>query len=706
MKKVQVGIDLGTTNALACCRVKGKMKLLKFKGKQTLPSVLYVEKQPDGTLKEIIGKPADLKGSKDPDNCIRSSKTYIGLTGVNKKTWTCHGRTYTPTDVAERILTEVHKKVRDTYDLEEDDIVQAVITVPAYFTSNQSDETKRAGENAGLEVVRIITEPVAAAVAAAEDICGRIFIVDLGGGTFDVSVLDVSEEKYKTLEINGERKLGGDDFDKYLMKYLLKYIEDDLSIDLSCMETSGLDYENYYKMMSKIRAGAVELKEELSESDEASVDIPELFTYGPQQKSYNFSMPMEREEFNKICAPLFERILNVIEHTVQSSSKFRKEELTKIFLVGGSCYIPKVQEDVERYFGFPASAEYDRATQVALGAGKIADAWNGYTPDQNRIDPFEDKLQDIISHSMGIEALDEYNRSVYAEILKSGSSYPCVYKDFFQTSHDYQESVIIKVYEKTDSKAADFIDEKSSHFDFYGSFVLEGIDPAPAGERDIEVTFSYDQSRTLHVSAEDKSSHKAKRVELHKGEVLAGTSTDSQVPATDFYILLDVSGSMSGLKIEEAKDACRKLIDQTLDLSIHRLGLIIFGSKAKELCELTNNQNQLLRAVDGVYISGSTNMYSAIKKAKKIFHKIKGNRAQAVILITDGEPDDYRETLNIAEAAREDNISIATIGVEGARQDYLKELSQDDNLNFMADNLEKLSDIFSQAVANLLRKMR
>ena len=465
MKKVQVGIDLGTTNTLACCRIKGRMKLLKFRSSQMLPSVMYVEKQSDGTIREIVGKPAKVKGQKDPDNCIHSSKTYIGLTGENKRTWTCHGKTYTPTDVAARILGEVHQKVRETYDLDDEDIVQAVITVPAYFSSTQSDETKQAGRRAGMEVLRIITEPVAAAVSAAEDTNGKIFVVDLGGGTFDVSALNVDSKGLSTLDIGGERKLGGDDFDNYLVKYFLKYIESDLSMDLSSLEKSGLDYENYHTMMAKIRNGAVELKEELSESDEAEVDIPGLFTYGSDKRSYDFSMSMSREEFNQICKPLFEKIIQVIDQTVRASKKFKKEELKKIFLVGGSCYIPKVQEDVENYFGFSANAEQDRATQVAMGAGKIADAWNGFTPEQGRVDPFDDKLQDIIPHSMGIEVLDEDDKSMFSELLPEGSSYPCVCNEIYRNAYDYQESVIIRVYEKTNRNSPDRIKKNDKNFD-------------------------------------------------------------------------------------------------------------------------------------------------------------------------------------------------------------------------------------------------
>ena len=739
MRKVQVGIDLGTTNTLACCRIKGRMKLLKFRSSQMLPSVRYVEKQPDGTIKEIVGRAAQIKGMLDPDNFIRSSKTYIGLTGENKKTWTCHGKTYTPTDVAARILKEVHQKVRETYDLEEGDIVQAVITIPEYFTATQSDETKQAGKRAGMEVLRIITEPVAAAVSAADDVEGKIFVVDLGGGTFDVSALEVSSQKFSTLAVGGERRLGGDDFDECLVKYFLKYIESDLSIDLSSLERSGLGYEEYYVMMSKIRSGAVELKEELSESEEVKVDIPGLFTYGADKRRYDFSMEMDRETFNSICAPLFEKIIQVIDKTVKNSDRFQKEELKKIFLVGGSCYIPKVQEDVERYFGLSANSEQDRATQVAMGAGKIADAWDGFTPEKNRVDPFDDKLQDIISHAMGIEVLDDDNKSVFSRLLAEGTPYPCTHKEVYRTAYDNQDSVIIKVYEKTDSDSPDYIEENHKNFDLYGSFVLEGIDKAPAGQTEVCVTFDYDHSRTLHVTAEDTKSHVAKQVELHKGQIV---KESRGVKPTDFYVLLDVSGSMDGKRMEEAQNACRKLIKETLDLRVHRLGLITFGSQAKLLCSLTQDKGSLLTAVKeaGVSIYGSTNMSAAIRMGRNelrpddsssrsnsssplgtfgILKALLGedhstsmmfdrerddSRNKAMILITDGDPDNRQFVLQEAEAARNRQIAIATIGVYGAVEEFLRKVSDDSSLCFMVDNIEKLSDTFGQAVANLLRK--
>lgn len=699
MKKVQIGIDLGTTNTLACYSVKGKLKLLKFAGKNMLPSVLFVEKQEDGSIREIVGKAAKIRGLKDPDNCISSSKTHIGLSGANKKTWTCHGKSYNPTDVATAILKEVHAKVREIYDLEDGDVVQAVITIPAYFTSAQSDETKRAGENAGLEVLRIITEPVAAAVSAAEDVEGKIFVVDLGGGTFDVSVLDISEKKYSTLEISGERQLGGDDFDQALVKYFLKFIEDEISMDLSSLEKSGIDYDNYYLMMAKIKNEATEAKIALSDSEEYDATIPGLFEY-EKDKFYNFDMTITRDEFDELCDGLYKKIIKVIDDLIKKSKKFKKEELKKIYLVGGSCYITKIQDEIEKYFGLAPDSEQDRATQVAMGAGKIAAAWSGFTSEEGREDPFEDMLQDIISHDMGIEILGKHNKSEFSRLLVEGSAYPCKVKEEYKTSYDNQETVVIKVYEKTDSGASDFIEKNVRAFDLYGSFELKGIAPAPAGSTPIEVTFDYDKSRTLHVTARDMKNNIEQTVTLHKGEIME--EPHKGTTPTDFFLLIDVSGSMRGRRIEEAKKACIKLIQETLDLSVHRLGIICFGDSIDALCGLTQEKSELMLAVDRLEAYGGTYMAEAIDLASRLLSG-KSNK-KAIILITDGEPHSVSNTKEAANSIMKNGVSIAAIGVQDADMDFLSTIVKDSTLVFKVSNIEKLSDTFGQAVQNLLRK--
>lgn len=702
MTKVQVGIDLGTTNTLACCKIKGKLKEIKFPSGSMLPSVMYVEKQDDGSVKEYVGKLAVNKGKNDPDNCIKSSKTHIGLTGSQKKTWTCHGKTYTPTDVATKILEVVHKKVRETLDLADEDVVQAIITIPAYFSSTQSDETKRAGERAGMEILRIITEPVAAAVAAADDAKGKVFVVDLGGGTFDVSALDIIERpnvKYRTLDIGGKRDLGGDKFDELIFNYFIEHIKDDISLDLSTMEKSGLDYKTYNLVKSKVMDAAVEMKESLSDAEEYEVIIPQLFEYSERgiKKTYNFSISMTRKEFNVICKPLFDEIIKIIDDTVSKSTKFRKDEIEKIFLVGGSCYIPKIQEDVAAYFGKAPVAEQDRAMLVVRGAGKIADMWNGFTPDNNYEDPFDDMLEDIISHPMGIEVVG----NIFSEILARGTKYPTEITRPYWTAYDNQTSVCIKVYEKINEEASDSLGGNEDAFDCYGSFELGGIKPAPAGATQIDVTFNYDRSRTLCVTAKDTKSGNQQSVILHKGE--NAESEEKTVPPTDFYLLIDGSGSMNSYRrMEEAKKACKHIVRDVVNLKLHRIGLVSFDYSAHLLCELTHNANKLIEAIDKLGTYGNTNMTDAIRTACEQL-KQSANK-KAIIIVTDGYPNSKPSALAAAEQAKRAGIDIAAIGVQDADSDYLEELASAPDLVFMVQDVEKLSEVFGKAVSNLLQK--
>lgn len=259
MRIIQIGIDLGTTNTLVYGKIDGRIKPVKFNGNVTLPSVMFVEE--DGSI--IIGRKAKQKENADPHNGIHSSKTFIGLKvkdesgNYSEKEWVIRGQKFNPTDVAAHILSEVRKGVMKKYSLTEDDVIQAVITIPAYFTSNQSDETKKAGERAGLEVLRVITEPVAAAYNINPQDNSLICVIYLGGGTFDVSVVNKQKEKYSVMGIDGDPRLGGDDFDKALEEYFLNDIQDDIGIDLSSLEKSGLSYEQYYRMKSLIRQEAI-----------------------------------------------------------------------------------------------------------------------------------------------------------------------------------------------------------------------------------------------------------------------------------------------------------------------------------------------------------------------------------------------------------------------------------------------------------------
>ena len=274
MEKIRVGIDLGTTNTLACYMKDSKPALVKFPGGKMLPSVLYLKE--DNTL--LIGEKARKQGIFDPVNRICSSKTHMG---DFKKKWELRGRKFTPTDVAAEILKEVKKRIIKKTKADADAEVEAVITVPAYFTSNQIDETKKAGEQAGMKVLGIVTEPRAAAIANIKELSieqQKIIVVDLGGGTFDISILEANYDQYDTLAVDGDRMLGGDNFDERIYTYFKTLIEDDLGIDLGSQEASGLSYEEYYSTVGRIEEEACRAKEELSEQNEYEVVIPNLFT--------------------------------------------------------------------------------------------------------------------------------------------------------------------------------------------------------------------------------------------------------------------------------------------------------------------------------------------------------------------------------------------------------------------------------------------
>lgn len=579
MEKIRIGVDLGTTNTLACYMKGGKPDIIKFPGSgNLLPSILYLEE--NGSI--LIGEKARKRGVYDPLNSIRSSKTEMG--NFNK-VWTLRGRKFTPTDVATEILKEVKKGVIKKTKAESNAEIEAVITVPAYFTSNQIDETKKAGERAGLTVLGIVTEPRVAAIANIKELGieeQKVFVVDLGGGTFDVSILEANKMQYNTVAVDGDRRLGGDNFDERLFDYIRNYIEDDLGIDLSEQKTSGLSYNEYYSMIGRIQEAACEAKKELSDEDVYGVNIPHLFPY--KNQNYFLEMEITREHFEDLCKDLFEKVTNRIYKVFQSIKNIEIKDIDNVILAGGSCYIPKIREDVEKIFKKSADTTMDRSTMVVVGACFIADTW----------DDLSDRGRDIISHSLGIEILRNDGKLILSKLLKRGEVYPCSKKEMFTTTFDNQENVSITIYEagsdKEDIEETETIDKNNQRkavHDLYGSFELSGIQKAAKGVPQIEVTFEYDRSRLLTVTAEDKVTGAKKTVVVTKGVTAPITP---HIEPVDFELLIDISGSMSGEPLAQAKQAAVKLINEIIDLNVHRLGIIGFGWRVEEISPLTKEK--------------------------------------------------------------------------------------------------------------------
>lgn len=487
MSKVLLGIDLGTTNTV-CCRFDNTLDFVKFKGKELLPSVLYYR---DG--KVVVGDSARKKAITYPDSVIMSSKTYMG---DDDMIWELQDRKFTPTEVAENILKEVVKEAKKAFGAEE---CAAVITVPAYFTSKQYRETEKAAEAAGLDVIEILPEPMAASIAYGldENEDQKIFVIDLGGGTFDVSILSINGSEFKTINVDGDRRLGGDDFDQTLVELCLRHIRRSTGINLSSVEKAGFDNKLYQQIMKKLQFECEKAKVELSAMEETEIIIPSLIPRGSE--SLNFQLKVTRDEFTERSEELLGRIESIIKRCL-SDADHSADEIDKVILVGGSSNILAVRDLVEKIFDQKPYSDKDLSKLVAIGAAIKA------TGDKTLIKDKVIKVTNILSHSFGIKIVDDR----FSIILPKGTEYPCRLSDTFTTVSDYQSAVNIKIYEGEDT-------EHISNDFYYDEYKHEGIEKNRAGVPQIKVTFDFDKNRVLHVSSIDLKTKTTgnKEVKIH-----------------------------------------------------------------------------------------------------------------------------------------------------------------------------------------------
>lgn len=467
-----IGIDLGTTNSVACTIQNGKYRYLQFHHKDLLPSAILYK---DG--KVTVGELAKRKAMIYAGNYISSAKTYMG----DDKVWTIDDRSFTPVDVATEVLKEIYREAQRFF--KNDEEIQAVITTPAYFSSSQNDATAEAGKRAGFQVKQILAEPVAAALAYAFDSLQeseKIYVVDLGGGTFDVTLLEVlSQNEYRTIFKDGDTHLGGDDFDDVIVEMMKSHIRQDIGVDLSSQEESGLSEAAYGRAVQKLSQEAEKAKCSLSESEKEFISIVNLFPY--MDGNYDFDMEITRDEFLDESSRLIRRIKRIISRSLEEND-VDVNEIDRVILVGGSSNMPFVREFIKDYFRKEPYADKDLSKLVAMGAAIRADSELGDTI----------TLHDIIAHSLGVEVKD--NR--YSIILEKNKEYPCRNSQIYSTIHDYQEDVDIRVFEGEDTE--DIHKDK-----YYGGFIVDNIEKALKGVPRIEVTFEFDKSCILHVSARD-----------------------------------------------------------------------------------------------------------------------------------------------------------------------------------------------------------
>ena len=692
-KKVYVGIDLGTTNTLVSY-VKGRCRLIAFdNARKVLPSVLYFDAKNGGNL--VIGEKAVSQGDLDPNNKVTSSKTYMG-SDKKYQFSTTDGKTIelTPTDVAAEILKEAKSKIVKKFKLEEEDEIYAVITTPAAFSFNQNEETRHAAEMAGLNVLTIIPEPTAAAISCMEDkkAGDKIFIVDIGGGTYDTAVLTMTEDhQFDMISAKGDRRLGGDNFDHAVFEYFKEQFQDESGINLDSQDESGLSYSEYNRLLSNLKNCAREAKEELTRSERVKVERNNLYMLDGEPQSYE--AVLTRDEFNKICEGIYKKIEARLDESI---SAFKKQgmnisDITYLVLVGGTCYIPAVIELVERKFGIPSMQIADKTTAIAEGAAIVADNWTVLGA----------SMGGIVAHSMGVKV----KGNQFSKIIKSDTKYPCRQSEIYTTTRDYQKEVKIFIYAAAPDK--EHISDISAH-EYYGSFVLDNIESAPAGVPQIEVTFEFDSSQVLTVTAKDLKTQAVSTLIIDKSRIQQDDEGGSPM---SMDLLIDVSGSMSGQKLIDAKTACKKMVNEIVDLSVHEIGITTFNNTQEIICPVTSDKEALLKSIPTMSAGWTTRMGDGIGFSTNKLLECK-NAEKIIVLMTDGAPDSGDKSNIISEEIRrkhEIRLAVIYIGETSSRgYQYAQQVASANCLNssekplfYQSDDMSDLGEIFKSVYADI-----
>jgi molecular chaperone DnaK len=494
MSKV-IGIDLGTTNSCVAVLEGGEpVVIANAEGSRTTPSVVAFTK--DG--ERLVGETAKRQAITNPDRTISSIKRHMG----ENYTVDIDGKKYTPQDISAMILTKL-KTDAEAYLGEK--VTEAVITVPAYFSDSQKQATKDAGKIAGLDVKRIINEPTAASLAYGLDKAEgsqKILVYDLGGGTFDVSVLELGDGVFEVLATNGDTHLGGDDFDNVLMNYMADTFKNQYGIDLRKDNMA----------LQRLKEAAEKAKKELSSAQTTKVNLP--FITVSENGPLHLDMDITRAKFEQLTSDLVDKTIEPMRKAM-ADAKVTTADINKVILVGGSTRIPAVQETVKRVTGKEPFKGINPDECVAIGASIQAGVLTGEVNDV--------LLLDVTPLSLSIETLG----GVATKLIERNTTIPTKKSQIFSTAADNQTTVDIHVMQGEREMAADNIT--------LGRFQLTGIAPAPRGIPQIEVTFDIDANGIVNVSAKDLGTGKEQKITITSSTNLSEEEINQKVKEAEQY---------------------------------------------------------------------------------------------------------------------------------------------------------------------------
>ena len=463
-----IGIDLGTTNSCVAVMEGGKpVVIANTEGIRTTPSVVAFTK----TGERLVGEPAKRQAVTNADKTISSIKRHMG-TDYRKK---IDGKYYTPQEISAFILMKLKE---DAEDFLGQPVTDAVVTVPAYFTDAQRQATKDAGKIAGLNILRIINEPTSAALAYGLDngMAQKVLVYDLGGGTFDVSVIDIGDNVIEVLATSGDNHLGGDDFDERIVNYLVEQFK----------ISDGINLSKDASAMQRLREEAEKAKKELSSSVTTNINLP--FIAMAKDGPHHIDITLSRQTFNELTADLVDRTITPVENALHDAG-LSKTDINMVLLVGGSTRIPAVADKVRQLMGKEPSRNLNPDECVALGAavqgGKLGNQLQAGSAASEII------LMDVTPMSLSIETMG----GIASRLIERNTTIPTRHSQIFTTAGNFQTSVDIKVFQGERKFTRDN--------KLLGNFRLNGIKRAMAGIPQIEVTFDIDVNGIVNVSAKD-----------------------------------------------------------------------------------------------------------------------------------------------------------------------------------------------------------